>query len=95
MKLYCESCNALHKFKPGEVERIVYALEGMERDARLTHAQDRSGAAQCEPHGIESDRYPGHLEATATCLEEVLGMAGDSECYAEHVEASVHRRRLL
>jgi hypothetical protein len=95
VKLYCDACDATHDFTPGDVERIVYALEGMERDARLTHAQDRSGAGQCEPHGILSGDYAGHLEAEPTCLEEALGLASDSEGYAEHVNGGVEARRLI
>lgn len=30
MTLYCEKCGLCHQFTGGEVERMVYALQGME-----------------------------------------------------------------
>lgn len=36
MKLFCNVCQELHQFTPGEVERIVYTLQGSRHDAVMT-----------------------------------------------------------
>ncbi len=82
MKLYCAGCNAVHTFTAGEVERIVYALQCAEVDART----ERNGA---ERHEAGEDSFGNEL-----CLDFALRYAGDTEVYYEGVENLVENRRL-
>ena len=77
--LYCNACNELHRYTPGEVERIVYTLDARQADA-VTDNELR----------VDGDAY----EALA-CLDVELGASGDCEVYLEHVDACVERRRAL
>lgn len=78
MKLYCTDCNATHDFSAGEIERIVYALQGDLADALM------------KADGLPWEGLP---EESLECLESVLGGSYDSEVYQEWTQAHVERRR--
>ena len=39
MTLFCTCCGELHRYSPGDVERILYALQGAQADAYCEEAQ--------------------------------------------------------
>lgn len=79
MRLFCDACNEVELFTPGEVERIVYALVGMEADERCA-VTPRLAAGR-------------DAMLNTVCLRTVLGYSRDSEMYAEHTNAAVEARR--
>ena len=83
MKLYCNECGALHTFTAGEVERIVYALQAAEADAR------------CADNGPDRNDSGIDPMVSIDCLSNVLEQWASHayELYGEHVDAWVEARR--
>jgi hypothetical protein len=79
MLLFCWPCNRLHRYPPGEVERIVYTLAGIANTAE-----------QDAWHGNRPMEDPGD---ELWCLDAVRDLSYSQEGYAEHVEQGVGIRR--
>lgn len=80
--LFCLHDGQVHHFTPGEVERLVYCLQGVEYDAVM----DRQRAVgDATPPARQLDEFD--------CLQNVLAWSHELEMYAEHVEHQVLRRR--
>ena len=82
MLLYCWTHNAIHRYPPDEVERIVYALVGMLNTAEVDHFQGVDKPARDPADDL-------------VCLDQVLNLSDDVEGYHEHVEQGVLCRRDL
>lgn len=74
MRLYCHSCNETHRFTAGEVERIVYTLQGELGDwalGGLQKVEHHEDATRClkgllsASHDIEE--YGEYTEAGVAC----------------------------
>jgi hypothetical protein len=61
VKIYCASCGECHELKPSEMERVIYAHQGLAKDVnrfiecaayKLANGQfvDESDLPSCEPN---------------------------------------------
>lgn len=74
--LWCEPCRSLHRFAPGEVERLVYA------------AQIHAGEADT---GDDDSPWRGQ-PYRAECLRTFLAWAGSITAYGDRVDGLVESR---
>ena len=68
MILFCMRCVENHTFSPGEVEKIVYALQGLEADSNIEHhVVDAQNPLVCLTSALgmaeDLECYAEHVEA--------------------------------
>jgi hypothetical protein len=80
MILFCHECNENHYFKPKEVERIIYCMQGDRCDIL--------GAALHTTVSREELKYHPEFE----CLKCVLSDSYESELYAEFTSSQRESR---
>lgn len=81
MKLYCWKCKKVHQLTEGQVERILYAMQG-----------ELSDKATVTPYDTLKEIGRAYPQGYFFCLETHLGDSYDNESYGEHTNSLVELR---
>lgn len=77
--IYCLHDGQTHDFTVADLEQLVHVLQAVEHDTAVDAKHEA----------------PNRTPDTYDCLQDLLGLASDSEAYLEHVTQQLLRRRDL